>query len=237
MAFRHLLLGSVLLAAVSPAWGDVIKVAVPPLANLLERDNSGVYQRLMDRAMVRLDTEIEQSFFPYRRSLKAFEERQVDCLVSLSTVLERRFGEEVVQSFPLGKFVFYVFTPADEPPIESLDELNGQVVGGITGHEVYLAPVLGDRIELEHVRSEEQAVRMLELDRLDAFVAAIPDMRPFLDELNYAPDHPLLESFDRINCHNTQRNRAFIRDLSRELEALKERGVYREEAGDLYVPF
>ena len=105
------------------------------------------------------------------------------------------------------------------------------------GHEVYLEPVLGENYGLEQVRTEEQAVRMLELGRIDAFIAAMPDIRPFLERLNYSPEHPLLQSFDRLNCHNTPRNRAFIRSLSRELKKLKEQGAYQEEAKELYVPF
>lgn len=233
-----MLLACVFLVAFSPAWGEGIRVAVPPLANLLEKDHSGVYQRLVAQALEPLNAEIEQVFYPYRRSLKAFEERRVDCIFSLTTVLERRYGEdELVQSYPLGKFVFYVFTPAGQPTITSLDELDDRVVGGIMGHEVYLKPVLGENHGLEQVRTEEQAVRMLELGRIDAFIAAMPDIRPFLDRLNYSPEHPLMHSFDRLNCHNTARNRAFIQALSGELRKLKEQGVYEKEARDLYLPF
>ena len=237
-SFRRVLIGCVFLAASSSAWGDTIRVAVPPLANLLEKDGTGIYQRLIEQALEPLDTEVEQVFYPYRRSLKAFEKRRVDCLFSLSTVLEKRFTEEnIVQSYPLGKFVFYIFTPAGQPSINSLNELEDRVVGGIMGHEVYLQPVLGENRDLEQVRSEEQAVRMLQLGRLDALIAALPDIRPFLDQLNYSPEAPLLQSFDRLNCHNTARNRAFIRELSAELRKLKEQGVYQSEAGDFYVPF
>ncbi|MCR8913300.1 substrate-binding periplasmic protein [Marinobacter panjinensis] len=234
----RVLFACVCLMAFAPAWGEAIRVAVPPLANLLERDNSGVYQRLVGRALEPLDYSVEQVFYPYRRSFKAFEQGRVDCIFSLGAILKKRLGaERIVQSYPLGKFVFYVFMPSGEAPIESVDELNDRVVGGIIGHEVYLRPVLGENHGLEQVRSEKQAIRMLELGRIDAFIAAMPDIRPFLDRLSYSPEHPLLQNFDRLNCHNTERNRDFIRDLSAELKKLKEAGGYREEAGDLYMPF
>lgn len=148
-----MLFACVCLMAFAPAWGETIRVAVPPLANLLERDDSGVYQRLVGRALEPLDYSIEQVFYPYRRSFKAFEQGRVDCLFSLGAILKRRLGaERIVQSYP-------------------------------------------------------------------------------------PPEHPLLQNFDRLNCHNTERNRDFIRDLSAELKKLKEAGGYREEAGDLYMPF
>lgn len=233
-----MLLACVCLVAFSPAWGEAIRVAVPPLANLLEKDHSGVYQRLVERALRPLDAKVEQVFYPYRRSLKAFEERRVDCIFSLGAILRKRLGEKrIVQSYPLGKFEFYVFTPPGQPGVRSLKELNGRVVGGIMGHELYFDRLAWESHDLELVRSEEQALQMLELGRLDAFIAAVPDMNPFLDRVSYAPGYPLLHSYDRLNCHNTPRNRAFVRELSRELKKLKAQGVYQEEAQGLYVPF
>ncbi len=96
-----MLFACVCLMAFAPAWGETIRVAVPPLANLLERDDSGVYQRLVGRALEPLDYSIEQVFYPYRRSFKAFEQGRVDCLFSLGAILKRRLGaERIVQSYP-----------------------------------------------------------------------------------------------------------------------------------------
>jgi len=105
------------------------------------------------------------------------------------------------------------------------------------GHEFYLDEVLDDHGELVWVRSEEQAVRMLERGRFEALIAAIPDIYPLLDGLRYAGDQPVLEGYDRVNCHDTPRNREFVESLSEQLKALKKEGVYQEIAGELYVPF
>lgn len=215
-----------------------ITVAAPSLANLIEQDGSGAYQQLVERALQSLDVEVEPVFYPYRRALQVFEEGRVDCLFSLTEVARRRIGEnDFVYSYPLGKFSFHIFTLADDPPLVSVQELEGRVVGSIKGHEMYLASLLDGVVQLEQVRSEAQAVRMLKMGRLDALIAAIPDIRPHLDRLSYAPDHPLLESFDRINCHDTDRNRAFIQAFSERLRELKEDGVYQDVLGALYVPF
>ncbi len=205
---------------------EPVKVATPTLANLIEPDGSGAYQRLLERAFQAPEVAFEPAFYPYRRALQIFEESRVDCLFSLTDVVRRRVGDEgLIYSYPLGKFRFHVFTLAGASPVESLDELNGQVVGYIKGHEVYLAPVLEGGIGVQPVRSEAQAVEMLRMGRLDALIAAVPDMRPYLDRLGYSPELTLLEGFDRLNCHDTERNRAFIRRLSNELRRLKEQGV------------
>ncbi|WP_179105635.1 substrate-binding periplasmic protein [Vreelandella utahensis] len=213
-------------------------MAAPNLANLIERDGSGVYQRLMARALEPLDVKVESAFYPYRRALQMFEQSRVDCLLSLTDVVRRRVGSDaIVYSYPLGRFSFHIFTLAENPPVESLEALEGRVVGSIKGHELYLGPITEGDMQMESVRSEAQAVRMLKMGRLDALIAALPDIRPHLDRLSYAPDRPLLESYDRINCHDTAKNRAFVQALSRELRDLKEKGVYQEVMGALYMPF
>lgn len=217
---------------------EPVTVAVPPLDSLLEEDGQGVYQRLMDRALEALGTEVRQYYYPYRRSLQAFEAGQVDCLFSFTDVLlQQHDRDDIVYSYPLGKFRFHIFTRADEAPLRSLEELEGLVVGSVMGHDVYLDLVEGLELPLEVARSDFHGVRMLRAGRLDALIAAVPDISPYLDQLSHDPDSPLLESHDRLNCHNTERNRDFLKALSAELARLREQGVYEEEAGDLYVPF
>ncbi|MEC7376848.1 MAG: hypothetical protein VX421_04500, partial [Pseudomonadota bacterium] len=154
-------------------------------------------------------------------------------------VLKRRLGEDaVIASFPLGKFTYYLFTPRDADPVSNLAQLEGKAVGAVIGHEVYLDKVLEDR-ELKVIwsKSDAQNLAMLEHRRFGAMIAAVPDVRPLLDNLSYDPQAPLLESYDRLTCHNTPANRQFLSRLSARLKALKETGVYRELAGDLYLEF
>lgn len=238
----RLLCGMVIILLPSGATGapgaSTVTAAALPLASLMEPDGSGLYQRLMARALEPLDVEVREVFYPYRRALQAFEMGQVDCVFSLTDILLERFSEdEVVYSFPLGKFSFHIFTSAEEEPIRSIAGLEGKSVGIIMGHEAYLDSVLGEGFQTGTARNDAQAVRMMGAGRFDAIIAAIPDITPFLDQLNYSPDHPVLESYDRLNCHNTDSNREFIGAVSAELLRLKGAGVYEEEAGELYVPF
>lgn len=86
-------------------------------------------------------------------------------------------------------------------------------------------------------KSDAQNVTMLEHQRFGAIIAAVPDIRPFMDKLSYDPQTPLLESYDRLTCHNTESNRLFLRNLSAEMKRLKQAGVYEQLAGNLYVEF
>lgn len=217
----------------------VVRMAVPDITSLLTDDRDGVYQKIMHRALEGLDVEVTESFYPYKRAMLVFEEGGADCIYSFTDVLKRRLGEDaVIASFPLGKFIYFLFTPGDQAPVSDLSQLEDKTVGAVIGHEVYLDRVLEDQdLNVIWSKSDAQNLAMLEHQRFDAMIAAVPDVRPLLDNLSYDPQAPLLESYDRLTCHNTDANRQFLNSLSARLKALKEAGVYRQLAGSLYLDF
>ena len=236
--FRALLIGASILSA--PALADsVIRIAVPDITSLLTENRDGVYQKILHRALDGLDVNVSEQFFPYKRAMLVFEQHGADCIYSFTEVLERRLGEDaVIASFPLGKFTYYLFTPQDADPVSSLSELEGESVGAVIGHETYLDRVLeGHAVNVIWSKSDAQNLGMLEHQRFGAMIAAVPDIRPFLDKLSYDPQTQLLESYDRLTCHNTEANRQFLSHLSAEMKRLKQAGVYEQLAGTLYVEF
>ncbi|HAU19172.1 MAG TPA: hypothetical protein DCS72_12625 [Marinobacter adhaerens] len=236
--FRVLLFAAVILS--TPAVADpVIRIAVPDITSLLTENRDGVYQRILHRALEGLDVPVTEQFFPYKRAMMVFEQHGADCIYSFTEVLERRLGDDaVIASFPLGKFTYYLFTPQDADPISSLSQVEGKTVGAVIGHETYLDGVLEDHdVNVIWSKSDAQNLAMLEHQRFGAMIAAVPDVRPFMDELSYDPKTPLLESYDRLTCHNTEANRQFLTRLSARMKSLKEAGLYEQLAGQLYVEF
>lgn len=236
--FRVLLFAAVILS--TPAVADpVIRIAVPDITSLLTENRDGVYQRILHRALEGLDVPVTEQFFPYKRAMMVFEQHGADCIYSFTEVLERRLGDDaVIASFPLGKFTYYLFTPQDADPISSLSQVEGKTVGAVIGHETYLDGVLeGHDVNVIWSKSDAQNLAMLEHQRFGVMIAAVPDVRPFMDELSYDPKTPLLESYDRLTCHNTEANRQFLGKLSARMKSLKEAGLYEQLAGQLYVEF
>ena len=224
----------------APAVADpAVRIAVPDITSLLTENGDGVYQKILYRALNGLDVTVSEEFYPYKRAMLVFEQRGADCIYSFTEVLERRLGEDaVVASFPLGKFTYYLFTPPGDEPVSALSKLEGKTVGAVIGHETYLDGVLeAHNVDVVWSKSDAQNLAMLEHQRFGAMIAAVPDVRPFLDKLSYDPASPLLESYDRLTCHNTQANRQFLRSLSAEMKRLKNAGVYEQLAGKLYVEF
>jgi hypothetical protein len=218
---------------------EPIRVAVPDISNLLNENQTGVYQKIMQRALKTLDTDIQEAFYPYKRTRLVFEQARADCIYSFTEVLKDRLGDDaVIASFPLGRFSYHLFSLKDKEPPTSLDALEGKRVGIVIGHEAYLSPIIeGRNIDVIWTRHEALNVAMLEHGRFDTMIAAIPDIRPYLDKLSYAREYSLLESYDRLTCHNTERNRVFLKALSAELRRLKKAGYYQEIAGPLFVDF
>lgn len=241
-ASKYPLLSLVLIlmfCSVSAKGAQAVRIATPDISNLLTESGDGVYQRLMSRALEDLSWQVTEQFYPYKRALMVFQQGDADCIYSFTNVLRQKLGQDaVVASYPLGKFAFYLFAAKGAPAPAGLDELQGQEVGAVIGHETYLDPILSGRdLTVFWSKSDAMNLAMLKHGRFDTMIAALPDVAPLLDQLSYQPAHPLLESFDRLTCHNTQRNRAFVKALSTSLKALKSQGVYQEIAGPLYLDF
>lgn len=233
-----LLLGAGSLTA--PVMADSgIRLAAPDITSLLTENQDGVYQKILYRALKGTGVKVRESFYPYKRAMLIFEQGDADCIYSFTEVLVERLGEDaIIASFPLGKFSYYLFTSKGSKPVGSLERLEGKAVGAVIGHETYLDKVLDNHnIDVIWSKSDAQNVAMLEHQRFSAMIAAVPDILPFLDKLSYEPEQPLLESYDRLTCHNTEENRAFLSKLSSEMKRLKEEGVYEQLAGGLYVEF
>ena len=215
-----------------------IQIAAPYITSLIESDHSGIYQKILNEALESVPVTTEQHFFPYKRALHAFKNSKVDCIYSFTQVLEKELGKnQVISSFPLGAFGYYMFTIKGSSPLTSPDQLLGLNVGAVIGHDSYYKHKLNKHTKLQMVGSDEQNIKMLAHKRLDAMIGALPDLTPYVDQLSYSPAHPLVKSYDRVTCHNTPYNQAFIDALSTSLRALKANGSYKKIAKELYLEF
>jgi len=216
---------------------DVIHLAAPSISNLVEEDGTGYYQKILSRALERSGLHVKETFYPYKRALALFEQGRVDCIYSFTKVLFEKNGRDsVVASYPLGAFTYYLFARKSES-VPAINELSGKIIGGVLGHDAYLSSALGDDVELRLVNGDNINLRLLELGRIDYMAAALPDMNPYLDTITYDPGQPLLSSFDRITCHRSVKNTAFIEKLSSVLSAMKESGEYRAINPELFLDF
>jgi ABC-type amino acid transport substrate-binding protein len=215
-----------------------IKLAAPYITGLIEKDGSGYYQKIVSEALSNEKLNVKQQFYPYNRALNLFKENSYDCIYSLTKVLQEELGEDrILYSFPLGAFAYYIFSPKDKPPISSSSDIVDKRIGGVIGHDNYYKDALDKRIELSLAYSDSKNIQLLELNRIDYLIGALPDLNAYIDELNYVPTKPLVQSFDRITCHANDTNKQFLNTLSVQLKKMKEQGRYKEIDENFYLEF
>ncbi|MFE8069884.1 transporter substrate-binding domain-containing protein [Marinobacteraceae bacterium S3BR75-40.1] len=215
-----------------------LRIAVPRITNLLEADQSGVYQRIMEKALVGIDMPVRQEFFPYKRANLLFEKGQFDCIYSMTDVMAKKLGKNrIVASFPLGAFAYHMFTLKTTPVLTLPSQLLGKRVSGVIGQDAYYRDALLPETNLMLVLSDEQNLKLLRQRRIDVMIAALPDISTYVSELAYSPNHPLFKGYDRMTCHKTDESKRFVDALSRQLKLLKQDGTYQRLAGRLFVDF
>lgn len=221
---------------INPPAFEKILLAAPSITNLVEGDGNGYYQRLLSMA---LDADTyEEKFFPFKRALLLFQQSKADCVYSLTDIAVEALGEDaIISSYPLGSFAYYIFSPKQKPKIESLEQLSGKRIGLVIGHESYYQERLPAEAKISMVQSDQHNMRLLELGRIDYFVGALPDLMPYEHLYNYQATQPLIQSFDRVTCHNTSNNRAFLNLLDKNLKQMKADGWYQKLGKQLYLDF
>jgi len=215
-----------------------ITLLAPHITNLVEENGKGIYQRLLSEALELAGQKTKEIFAPYKRALLLFEQGQGDCIYSFTKVLQNKLGKQnIVYTYPLGAFAYYIFTAKNSPAISDPQKLRGLRVGGVFGHNNYYQHTLAKDISLIMVNKDIQNIEKLRLNRLDAIIGALPDLTHYKPELSYDASAPLVKSFDRITCRQSERNRAFVGSVSSAMRQLKHLGVYQKIYKSLYIDF
>jgi len=210
----------------SIAQAEDLSVLAPQVSGLVEEDGTGAYQQVLREAAKRANLRFTERFYPYKRALVLFEEHQGTCIYSPVDPFEESLGTNaILASTPLGGVRMHVFTRKGEPVITAADQLKGKRVGGMIGLDSFYKDIIEHGAELDYVPADVQNVKKLQAGRIDAFIGALPDLNPVLEHLDYAPEYVLVESYDRILCHNTITGAEFIKAISPVFESMKSDGT------------
>lgn len=202
MLFRLLL---VLIGISLPALSEelVLRVAIPA-----DEEEVGAFldfQRISD-LLKKVPVQVKPLKVPIRRAHLMFFHGQVDCILDFPENSGREsISENYLSSPPLSSYLFFFFVPEDASPLKSVDEVQKLVIGAPKRHEYFLGPFIKD-VHVEWARSEAQLVKMLEMNRIDAMLAALPYMESYQSRLRFAPAHPLASANNHLICRNTETN-------------------------------
>ena len=225
---------------VSPLQAAEMTMMSPSIPSCVEKDGTGIYQLALQEAAKRAGYSVKDEFYPVKRAIKNFTERQDTCLYSFYSAAKRTLGEDnVIVSYPLAASKLYIFTKKGTPPVTSVEQLEGKRVGGILGtaEAFYREYTKGVNFRLDTASSDKLNLEKLEKGRIDAMFGWFPDLYPVLDQLSYSAELPLFIGHEKIICHNTKEGKLFINAISRALQEMHDDGTLQKIEGNFYVDF
>ena len=211
------------------AKSDTIKIVAPIFGEkLLSEGLSGFWADMYRQIVAGLVSPLEFVALPFKRSLVDFKTEKFECIWSVDKKLLAQVGLDVtyfIESDIIFESGQYVFLAQGQLEISSLDGLRGKRVGigGGSSHEDYLRSIDSKIVLLSDQSSK---LRMLQNDRIDAFIGWLPDI--FIMEKS-ALSNPILlrnslklaSSGSAFVCHNTPQNAVFIKNINTAIRAYK----------------
>lgn len=211
-------------------------IAVYDIKGLHNADHTGGYDRILLEA-AKQGVDLKLNHTPIIRAKHLFHTKQIDC-ISPSDPSEDAFPFPSIQSTPLNMAKAYIFTREEDGVISNLNELKGKPVGIRKGLE-FGSKLEKYQLNLEPVWDTEQNYKKLMNERIDAFIAYIPDIWGYFDDQQipytvYDKNKPIVAYQESVACHDTPANNAFIKQLNYALQKLKESGFFKQALGNAY---
>lgn len=178
-----------------------INVYALELDGLHQSDGSGLY----DKHFLPDNADIKLIVLPPTRAQVEFANCIACCLSPINK--DPNFYDVPAaskQSSPLNVARVYAFTAPNSPPISSLTELKGKVVGAMKGIP-YGKEIESAGLNLQLANSIMTNIKKLKAKRLDAFIAYTPDAYFVFDEMkepefSHDKDNPLAVHPDAVVC-------------------------------------
>lgn len=195
-----------IIAPVSIAAGEM------PYLLSANAERAGAYDQLMTQISKQLDSEFELFYLPPARAGLTFENNVYDCLMpgQMANMVDK---DKRIASKPFHYAKAYIFNSISQPPITSIDMLNGKVLATRRGF-IYGGLKFSQKVEVIEVNNIRQSIEMLNKNRIDAFIAYEPDILGVLNSTSGQNVHRaalvLHQQPEKIVCHVNARTVEFI---------------------------
>jgi hypothetical protein len=217
-----------------------VRIIRSDIPDILQKDGMGSYDKIIKEVLGKTELETKD-LFPYARALIEFFKCQNCCIVPGTKDAEfsdfYKFGVDFVQTAPINIAKAYIFVKPDQPPINHLADLRDKRVGARIG-----MPYGNDfetvGLNTSMVLSIEQNIKMIERDRIEAFIAYTPDVYHAFSKygvLPYPHDvyHPITIHPDSLVCRGVESE--FILNFNNALNQLKISGRLKEVLNDSFI--
>ncbi|PCJ21687.1 MAG: hypothetical protein COB04_02985 [Gammaproteobacteria bacterium] len=228
-------LGCLVISGVSAS--AEVRLGAYQIPSLLQTNGGGSYDKVLAYIERNFRYNWRYKVYPAQELDQLFAEEKIDCIFPADRNFYGVSG--VIQSDYFNLSRAFIYTKPRHEVLVGVESLKGKRVGARKGIS-YGPEIDGAKLGLIYSRSIEQNILKLVNDRVDAFIAYVPDaLHAFksmnMEPLNHAPDDPLLTIEEGFLCHNNARSRRFIRRLDIALGYIKGDGMLQRMVGKRYL--
>ena len=212
-----------------------VKVIGIEILGLHQQDFQGSYDRIINQIV---GQDIELKVLSPKRAKNAFNKCQNCCLTPANKDPEfYEYGDDVIQTDPMNTAKIYIFVNTGNPPLTTLEELKGMKVGIRRGMP-YGKSVESSNLNFNVVNRLKQNITLLEMGRVSAIIAYVPDLYQVLGELNRKPfphdkTHPLAIHPDSLICRSVSPK--FMLQFNNGLKEMIKKKQLKSILGSTYI--
>jgi hypothetical protein len=186
-------------------------IGMSEIPNLLgiNENNQGPYNKIVDR-LFGTDNSIEVKFLPPSRAEKLFAEKKLDCLFpGHIAVMDNRHA--LIQSAAVNINNAYIFSIKTYTTLDNFGKQHLSTRRGLSYGEV----VTRIKARYLEVNSDKQNIELLQLGRIDGFIAYLLDAKAAYQQLGvpihyYNPELPVYSIPESLICYDTPANQKLI---------------------------
>ena len=220
----------------SPLFAEVIIIGIE-IPGLHQMDGAGAYDQIITETLIKPGLATLEVYSPVRAK-KLFAKCQNCCLSPANKDPEfYEFGKDIVQTDRINTAKIYIFVNKGQQPISRLEDLQDKTVGIRRGMP-YGKGFEKAKLETLIIINLEQHIRLMQIGRIDAFLAYVPDAYKMFRQLGIAPYphdafNPVGVVPDRLVCRGVQPE--FITTFNERVKQLRISGRLKDILGDNYI--
>ncbi|WP_163835613.1 type 2 periplasmic-binding domain-containing protein [Spartinivicinus ruber] len=197
---------------------EFVNIFFVQIDGLHQADGGGRYDKIISLINTKIPFEIR--VYPPKRAFSLFDKCLVCCIspVNKNTDFYQYIGEDYIQSKPMNVAKIYIFTKPNTKVINSLEELKTLRVGARSGMP-YGQKIENSGIEFKFLPTIKNNIIMVLNNRLDAFIAYVPDAYKIFEQLELKAfphdiENPVSVHEDSLVCKKSNSTMELINDAN-----------------------
>ncbi len=204
-----------------------IRIATPYWEDFTNKDGTGVYFDLLRAVYEPMDVRVKYELVPWKRAELMI--RQQDADAGLAEFYNPDYEPAILYPrYPMdSEIVCVVYKKERFGQWHGQESLKNKKVAWIRGYDYHKN--LGVKVKYYEVDSQKQAWGMMDIDRVDCFMASIEEIENYMSEHDISSrDYPIQEVITKqlyMWFNNSQRSRTLIDIYDQQIPRLLESGV------------